>query len=52
MDDFENENYKTSITDNKDDFKFIYDNSNFLSEFQKYSKINSNYRKKLNGQNR
>ena len=47
MDDYENENYKTSITDNKDDFKFIYDNSNFLSEFQKYSKINSNYRKKL-----
>jgi hypothetical protein len=47
MDDYENENYKTSTTDNKDDFKFKCDNSNFLSEVQKYSKINSNYRKKL-----
>ena len=47
MDDYENENYKTSTSDNKDDFKFKYDNSNFLSEVQKYSKSNSNYRKKL-----
>ena len=47
MDDYENENYKTSTSDNKDDFKFKYDNSNFLSEVQKYSKINNNYRKKL-----
>ena len=47
MDDYESENYKTSTSDNKDDFKFKYDNSNFLSEVQKFSKINSNYRKKL-----
>ena len=47
MDDYENENFKTSTTDNRDDFKFKYDNSNFLSEVQKYSKINNNYRKKL-----
>ena len=48
MDDYENENYKTSTSDNKDEFKFKYDNSNFLSEVQKYSKINNNnYRKKL-----